>query len=59
MRARIGATMRAAETDTPRLPDDPAALRALLLTTLARLDTLSAERDALVNRPGFVGGSNS
>jgi hypothetical protein len=51
--------MRAAETDTPRLPDDPAALRALLLTTLARLDTLSAERDALVNRPGFVGGSNS
>lgn len=42
--------MRAAETDTPRLPDDPAALRALLLTTLARLDTLSAERDALAGQ---------
>ena len=27
--------MRAADTDTPTLPEDPAALRALLLETLA------------------------
>ena len=33
--------MRAAETDTPRLPKDAAALRALLLVTLAQVDTLS------------------
>jgi hypothetical protein len=39
--------MRAADDDTPRLPDDPAALRALLLDTLAQIDTLAAERDAL------------
>ena len=46
--------MRAAGDDTPRLPKDPAALRTLLLETLARCDTLSAElgnvaseRDAL------------
>jgi hypothetical protein len=42
--------MRAAETDTPRLPEDAAALRALLLATLARVDTLSAERDALASQ---------
>src|SRR5215213_813452 len=35
--------MRAAGDDTPTLPEDPAALRALLLETLAKCDTLSAE----------------
>ena len=46
--------MRAADNDTPTLPEDPAALRALMLETLAKVDTLSsrhvdisAERDAL------------
>lgn len=45
--------MRAADADTSRLPEDPAALRMLLLETLARCNTLStelgsiaAERDA-------------
>ena len=46
--------MRAGADDTPTLPEDPAALRALVLETLAKVDTLSAElggisaeRDAL------------
>jgi len=39
--------MRAAGDDTPSLPEDAAALRALLLETLAQVDTLVAERDAL------------
>jgi transposase len=45
--------MLAADNDTPTLPEDPAALRVLLLETLAKVDTLSsryvdiaAERDA-------------
>jgi transposase len=42
--------MRAAGDDTPTLPEDAAALRALLLETLARVDTLVAERDALASR---------
>ena len=49
--------MRAADNDTPTLPEDPAALRALLLETLAKVDTLSsryvdipAERDALAEQ---------
>src|SRR6478735_1771513 len=42
--------MRAADTDTPTLPEDPAALRALLLEALDKVDTLSAERDALVEQ---------
>ncbi len=49
--------MRAAGDDTPTLPEDPAALRALLLETLAKCDTLgaelgsiAAERDALAVR---------
>jgi hypothetical protein len=42
--------MRAAGDDTPTLPEDAAALRALLLETLARVDTLAAERDALASR---------
>jgi transposase len=49
--------MRAAGDDTPTLPEDPAALRALLLETLAKCDTLgaelgsiAAERDALAAR---------
>ncbi len=37
--------MRAAGDDTPTLPEDPAALRALLLAALERCDTLTAERD--------------
>jgi hypothetical protein len=39
--------MREASTPTPSLPDDPAALRGLLLAAWAERDSLSAERDAL------------
>ena len=39
--------MREASTPTPPLPDDPAALRALLLTAWAERDSAVAERDAL------------
>ena len=49
--------MRAADNDTPTLPENPAALRVLLLETLAKVDTLSSrcadisvERDALAER---------
>ena len=42
--------MRAADDDTPSLPEDAAALRALLLETLAQVGTLVAERDALANQ---------
>src|SRR5690349_5379130 len=49
--------MRAAGDDTPTLPEDPSGLHALLLETLAKCDTLSAElgsiaaeRDALAAR---------
>jgi transposase len=49
--------MRAAGDDTPTLPEDPAALRTLLLEALAKYDTLNAklgsiaaERDALAAR---------
>jgi transposase len=42
--------MRAAGDDTPTLPEDAAALRALLLETLAQVDTLVAERDVLASR---------
>ena len=35
--------MRAAGDETPTLPEDAAALRALLLETLAKCDTLSTE----------------
>ena len=42
--------MREASTPTPSLPDDPAALRALLLAAWAERDSLSAERDALAAR---------
>ena len=49
--------MRAADNDTPTLPEDPAALRVLLLETLAKVDTLSsryvdisAECDALAEQ---------
>jgi transposase len=49
--------MRAADADTPTLPEDPAALRALLLEALEEVDVLSsrcasvtAERDALVEQ---------
>jgi transposase len=49
--------MLAADNDTPTLPEDPAALRVLLLETLAKADTLSsrhvdisAERDALAEQ---------
>jgi transposase len=40
--------MRAAGDDTPTLPEAPAALRALLLETLAKCDTLSAELGSIV-----------
>ncbi len=39
--------MRADADDTPELPDDPAALRALLQEALSRCGALAAERDAL------------
>ena len=39
--------MRADADDTRELPDDPAALRALLQETLSRCGALAAERDAL------------
>ncbi len=42
--------MRAAGDDTPTLPEDASALRALLLETRALVDTLVAERDALVSQ---------
>ena len=42
--------MRAAEDDTPSLPEDAAVLRALLLETRALVATLSAERDALASQ---------
>jgi transposase len=49
--------MRAAGDDTPTLPEDPAALRALLLSAWAerdalatRCDGVAAERDALAAR---------
>lgn len=49
--------MRAAGDDTPTLPEDPAALRALLLAAWAERDALAsqcddvtAERDALASR---------
>jgi hypothetical protein len=34
----------------PSLPEDPAALRALLLSVMAERDSLVAERDALAER---------
>jgi transposase len=42
--------MREASTPTPSLPDDPAALRALLLAAWAERDDAVAERDALAAR---------
>ncbi|MDT8277836.1 IS66 family transposase [Roseomonas mucosa] len=42
--------MRAADDDTPSLPEDAAALRALLLETRALVDTLVAERDTLASQ---------
>ncbi|PZP39188.1 MAG: hypothetical protein DI601_25640 [Azospirillum brasilense] len=47
---RLRAVMRAVTDDTPILPEDPAALRALLLETRALVDTLTAERDALASQ---------
>ncbi len=40
--------MRAAADHTPELPEDPAALRALLLEALTRCGALTAERDSIV-----------
>ena len=39
--------MRDAGADTTTLPEDPAALRALLLAALEKCDALTGERDAL------------
>jgi transposase len=40
--------MRVAAADMQSLPEEPAALRALLLSALAERDSLAAERDSLV-----------
>jgi transposase len=42
--------MRESGDPTPDLPDDPAALRAMLLAALAERDSVVAERDALAER---------
>src|SRR3954451_9727599 len=42
--------MRETSTPTPSLPDDPAALRVLLLAAWAERDSLAAERDELAER---------
>ena len=42
--------MRAVDDDTLTLPEEPAALRALLLETRALCGTISAERDALASQ---------
>jgi transposase len=42
--------MRSADNETPTLPEDPAALRALLVETRVLVDTLTAERDTLSSR---------
>jgi transposase len=42
--------MRVAAADMPSLPEDPTALRALLLSVIAERDSLAAERDALAVR---------
>ena len=42
--------MRDADDDTPSLPEDPAALRALLLSVIAERDSLAVERDELAAR---------
>src|SRR3954468_23059171 len=42
--------MRVAAANTPSLPDNPEALRALLLSVIAERDNLAAERDALAAR---------
>ncbi|MBL6082178.1 transposase [Belnapia sp. T18] len=39
--------MRAADDDTPSLPDDPEALRALLLSVTAERDALAARNEQL------------
>ena len=44
--------MRAAGDDATTLPEDPAALRALLLAALGKCDALAAERDALAAQNG-------
>jgi hypothetical protein len=42
--------MRVAAADISSLPDDPATLRALLLSVVAERDSVVAERDALAER---------
>ncbi len=42
--------MRVAAADLPNLPNDPAVLRALLLSVMAERDSVAAERDALAVR---------
>ena len=42
--------MCAADDDTPTLPDDPAALRALLLEMRATVEALTAERNVLASQ---------
>src|SRR3712207_8213452 len=50
--------MRAAGNDTPTLPEDPAALRALLLAAWAELDGLAAERDGIAAERDALAGRN-
>ena len=42
--------MRAADDDKPTLPDDPAALRAMLLEMRATVDALTVERNMLASQ---------
>jgi transposase len=51
--------MRAtAGNDAPTLPEDPAALRALLLEARAKCDTLAAERDGLAGERDALAAQN-
>ena len=50
--------MRAAGIDTPTLPEDPAALRALLLAAWAERDGLAAERDGIGAERDALAGQN-
>ena len=50
--------MRAAGDDTPTLPEDAAALRALLLAAWAERDGLAAERDGIAAERDALAGQN-
>jgi transposase len=50
--------MRAAGDDTPTLPEDPAALRALLLEALSKCGALTAERDTVAQERDALSAQN-